>query len=296
MASSPSPESRSTVRPYRPEDESAVRDLIDADRLPGQPHCLPGQPTARRNGAAPLSGWAAPARPRISVLVDAGDRARGIVAYLSWADVRTGLICRLHARENPPALRALIRHALGALAHCLRVEAFVDAPAVDGGLVGLPRTRRAATHDALVRSGFTGRRQGCYLHRSLPAEVPSARVAVDVLPCEMPHGRRLIIREAAEPVAEAVIGVGPDRTATIHWIETLPSRRRRGLARLLLGQALALLAEEGATEVSAVLDDAQQRSPGRAAASRLFDSFGFTFVDDLWGYQRQRPRATRQDA
>lgn len=172
----------------------------------------------------------------------------------------------------------------------------MGAPADAWGLVGLPRTRRAATHGALVQSGFTGRRQGCYLHRSLPAEVPSAKVVADVLPCEMPPGRRLVIREAAEPVAEAVVTVGPDRTAAIHWIETLPSRRRRGLARLLLGQALTLLAEEGVTDVSAVLDDAQQRSPGTAAASRLFDSFGFTFVDDLWGYQHQRPRATRGDA
>ncbi|MGC9542511.1 GNAT family N-acetyltransferase [Streptomyces sp. UG1] len=110
-------------------------------------------------------------------------------------------------------------------------------------------------------------------------------------PLRVPPGHRLIIREAAEPVAEAVVSVEPDRTATLYWIETLPARRRCGLGRKLLSQALALLAEQGATEVALVVDDAPHSTPDSQAAARLFASFGFTLVDELWTYQYRHRRA-----
>ncbi|MGW3953182.1 GNAT family N-acetyltransferase [Streptomyces sp. NPDC004752] len=289
MTFSTSSGSGSRLRPYRPEDEAGVRELIEADRLPGQPQYTPCEERpAERHGPVSLV-WATPSRPRISVLADAEDRPCGFIAYLSWADVHTGVISWVHAYEDPAALRALIGHALAALADCPQIDAFVGGPPGPLGPGGLPRARRAATHDALVRTGFTGRHQGCYLHRRLPAEPPSAKLVADVFPCEFPPGHRLIVREAAEPVAEAVVSVGPDRTATLYWIETLPTRRRCGLGRKLLGQALALLAELGATEVALVLDDAQQCAPDSQAAPRLFDSFGFTLVDQLWTYWHRRP-------
>ncbi|QDN55467.1 GNAT family N-acetyltransferase [Streptomyces sp. RLB3-17] len=291
MAFSPSPENASAVRPYRPEDEPGVRELIDADRLPGQPHCTPEKLAAARRAPASLVGWAGPARPQISVLADVEGRAHGVIAYLSWTDVKSGVICWVHAHENPPALRALLGHALAALAHCPQIEAFVGAPPGPLGPGGLPRTRRGATHDALLRTGFTGRRQGCYLHVVLPVEPPPAKLVADVFPCDFPQGHRLIIREAAEPVAEAVISVGPDRTATVYWIETLLTHRRCGLGRKLLSQALALLAEQGANEVALVVDDASQPTTDCQAAPQLFDSFGFTVVDQLWTYRHLPPGA-----
>ncbi|MFD7282104.1 GNAT family N-acetyltransferase [Streptomyces sp. NPDC059862] len=99
-------------------------------------------------------------------------------------------------------------------------------------------------------------------------------------------------RESAKPVAEAVVSVGADRTATVYGIETLPTRRRCGLGHKLLAQSLALLSEQGAGEVALVVDDGPHPDPDSQAASRLFESFGFTLVDQLWTYQRQRPRAT----
>jgi GNAT superfamily N-acetyltransferase len=296
MAFSPSSEGGSTLRPYRPQDEPGVCDLIDADRLPGQPHCTPEGLAAARRGLVPPVGWAVPAWPRISVLADADDRPCGIVAYLSWADMHTGDICWVHAYEDPAALRALISHAHAALAHCPQIEAFVGAPPGPLGPGGLPRTRRAATHDALVQTGFTGRRQGCYLHRRLHVEPPPAKLVADVFPCSFPSGHRLILREAAEPVAEALVSVGPERGGTIYWIETVPTRRRCGLGRKLLDQSLALLAERGATEVALVLDDAEQSTPESQAAPGLFRSFGFTLVDQLWTYQHRRPQTQRPGA
>ncbi|MQY39648.1 hypothetical protein SRB17_76750 [Streptomyces sp. RB17] len=296
MTSSPSPESGTTVRPFRPEDEPGVCDLIDADRLPGQPHCVWERLAAAWYGLAPLVGRAVPARRRISVLADTEDRPRGTIAYLSWADVHTGHLCWVHAYEDPPTLRALIGHALGALAGCPRIEAFVGGPPSLLGPGGLPRSRRAATHDALLQTGFTGRRQGCYLHRALSTEPPPAKLVADVFPSEFPPGHRLMIREDAEPVAEAVVSVGPDRTGTLYWIETTPTCRCRGLGRALLDQALSLLAEQGATEVALVLDGAQASPCEEQAAYRLFRSFGFTLVDELWTYQHRHPEHLRPGA
>ncbi|UUU36183.1 GNAT family N-acetyltransferase [Streptomyces sp. CA-210063] len=289
MVSSPSPENGPTVRPFRPDDEPRVRELIDAERLPGQPPCTPERMAASRCGPVPPVGWAVRDRPQISVLAGAGDRPQGAIAYLSWADVHTGVICWVHAHEKPSALRALIEHALASLAHCSLIEAFVGGPPGPLGPGGLPRAHRGATHDVLLHSGFTGRCQGRYLYCALSPELPPAEPVADVVPCGFPQGQRLIVREAAEPVAEAVISLGPDRTATVYWIETLPTHRRRGLGHELLGQALSLLAERGATEVALVVDDPAHAGQDSQAAPRLFDSFGFTLVDQLWTYQCRHP-------
>jgi GNAT superfamily N-acetyltransferase len=287
------PASTLAVRPYHPKDEPVVRELINADRLPGQPCCTRDMLADAARGPSRLAGWVAPAQPCISVLADAQDRPHGVIVFLSWPDVQVGLICWLHAREDPAALRALLTHAVAELAGCPLVEAFVGAPPDTLGPGGLSLTRRAATHDALSETGFTGRRQGCYLHRPLPVEGLPAKLVADVFPCEFPPGYRLIIREAAEPVAETLVSVGPDHTATVWWIETLTAQRRHGLAQQLLSQALALLAEQGATEVALVVDDLPEAAPDRQAAPQLFDSFGFTFIDQLWTYEQRCPNPAR---
>ncbi|MEV6946850.1 GNAT family N-acetyltransferase [Streptomyces sp. NPDC051172] len=292
MASPPSPDSSAAVRPYRTQDEAGVRELIDADRLPGQQRCTAQRLAAAGRSPLALAGWTMPAgHPRISILADTADHPRGVIAFVSWSDVRTGVICWLYAREDPPALRALLGHACAELARCRRIDAFVGAPPGPLGPGGLPRGRRAATHDSLLEAGFTGRRQGSYLHRALPGDPwpAPAKLVADLYPCEFPPGHRLIIRDGAEPVAEAVVSVAPDHTATVYWIETRPTHRGRGLGRKLLGQALALLAEQRAVEAALVIDDSGACASESRAVSRLFDASGFTLVDELWTYQRRHP-------
>jgi GNAT superfamily N-acetyltransferase len=126
---------------------------------------------------------------------------------------------------------------------------------------------------------------------SCPPPPLADKATADVFPCDYPPGHRLILREAARPVAEALVSVAPDHRATVCWIETQSPHRRRGLGRNLLGQALALLAEQGATEVALTLEDAPHTDVARAA-HRLFASFGFNTVDQLWTYQR-RPGTTQ---
>ncbi|MCQ4079592.1 GNAT family N-acetyltransferase [Streptomyces sp. RB6PN25] len=291
-ASSARAEGRSAVRRYRLQDESAVRELLDADRLPGQPRCTPQALAAAPRGPTCFPGWTRPARPRVSVLTDAADRPRGVIAILVWSDVHAGLISGLHAREDPAALRALLGHALAVLADCPLIEAFVGGPPGPLGPGGLPRAHRPATHQALQQAGFAGRPEGVYLHRLLPesaaAEPLPAKLVADVFPHDWPPGHRLILREAGLPVAEALVGVAPDHTATVCWIETLPNHRGQGLGRALLAQALALLAEQGAREVALVVDDPGQQACGGHAPD-LFASFGFSFVDQLWSYEYRRP-------
>jgi GNAT superfamily N-acetyltransferase len=213
------------------------------------------------------------------------------MAYLTWTDTDTGAICWLHAREDPATLHALLAHALGTLDTCSMIEAVIGASSGTLGPVGLPRTRRAATHTALVRAGFTGRHQGSYLHRSLPAEPPAApaKLVADVFPYDFPPGHRLVLREAGEPVAETLVSLGGDHTAVIRWIETVPTHRQRNLARGLLRQALALLAEHGAHQVAATVDHPVHATWHSHSALRLFHSCGFTKVDALWTYEHRRP-------
>ncbi|NGO07397.1 GNAT family N-acetyltransferase [Streptomyces sp. HC44] len=274
------------VRPYQARDEPTVRDLIDADRLPGQPRCVPELPAAALQGCPSAAGWQAPARARLSVLTDADDRPLGTIAFLSWQDLRSGLIHLLHAREDTAALQDLVAHALAALGDCPRIEAFTCAEPGALGPGGLPRTHRAATHDVLVRRGFTGRLRGHYLLRSLRCGPSPPKLVADVFPNEFPPGHRLVFHEAAEPVAEIVVSTARDRTATVYWLETVSPYRHRGLGRKLLDQALALLAEEGATHVVAVVGTSSRPTGTSGAAPRLFHEAGFELVDELWEYDR----------
>ncbi|MFJ9010354.1 hypothetical protein [Streptomyces canus] len=180
MVLTPSPESGSTVCPYRPQDEAGVRELADADRLPGQSRCTPQKPAAARRGPVTMAGWDVPARPRISVLADAENRPHGIIAYLSWTDVRTGVICWVHAHEDPSALRALLGHALTALAPCPQIEAFVCAPPSPLGPGGLP------SRPSLV-TGMTG--APCGRFRSWLSGMRVQQVRAAVLPAASERAR-----------------------------------------------------------------------------------------------------------
>src|SRR2546425_6624888 len=151
IASTPRVARRRVVRPFRPRDESAVRELLEADRLPGQPRCTPEMLAAAPRGPTCFPGSTTPARPQVSVLTDAEGRPCGVIAVLSWTDVHAGLISGLHAREDPAALQALLRHALTVFAGCPLIEAFVGGPPGPLGPGGLPHAHRPATHDARVR-------------------------------------------------------------------------------------------------------------------------------------------------
>jgi Acetyltransferase (GNAT) family len=285
------------VRDYQSEDTTAVCTLIEADRLPGQPPCTAENlaSSAQEPMLVPVADWMPlPAGPHISVATDDNGRLNGVVAYLAWIDADIGAICWLHAREDPATLHALLAHTLGALTSCKLVEAVIGSPSGTPGPTGLPRARRTATHTALVQVGFTGRHQGSYLHRTLPAEppvVPVKKLVADIFPYDSPPGHRLVLREAGEPVAEALVSLGSDHTAVIRWIETVPTHQRRNLACELLGQALALLTEHGAHHVIATVDHPAPATWRSHPVLRLFHSCGFTQVDTLWFYEhRHFPR------
>ncbi|KWX05866.1 hypothetical protein TH66_00585 [Carbonactinospora thermoautotrophica] len=286
-----------TARAYQAGDENQVLELINADRLPGQPACTPamlGEAVAGRS-TVDAGWWAELDPPRTEVLVDQAGRVAGVVSFAARPEDKAGLILWLHGREDPAMVAALVGHALAELGRRPVVYAFEFASALTLGLEGLPVRHRPATHRALVEAGFAGRDLWRYMRRDL-AGIDSAQVegqdpVATVTPCEDPVGWRLEVRDPQGALAgEATVGEPVDGIGVLWWIEVAPPHRGRGIGRALLRQALAHLAGHGAREVILYVDD--DEPPGgerdRTAANALYDAMGFTEVDRLHSYTRRR--------
>ncbi|GAA0490836.1 GNAT family N-acetyltransferase [Streptomyces sp. NPDC046215] len=279
-----------TLRPYRATDRAAVLALIDADRLPGQPLVTPEMLAHALAGRSAVDAewWAALDPPAVEVATTPDGHVVGVISWALRPGDDTGLILWLHCREDEAVARALIDRALSALAP-RAVEAFQFSTALTLGLEALPVARRRATRTALERAGFTGER----LWRALRAELPRPGLpvldGVETGPDPQREAAwRLLVRRDGRAVAEAVVGHPVQGVGVLWWIEVGPGERGRGLGRALLGSALDLLTGLGAAEVVLYVDD--DEPPGgdrdRTAANALYDSAGFTEVDDLWSYTR----------
>ncbi|MFF3764080.1 GNAT family N-acetyltransferase [Streptomyces sp. NPDC001922] len=284
------------LRPYGPADESAALDLINADRLPGQPRATAAMLAEALVGRsrADIDWWAELDAPRTDVATGPGGEVLGIVSYALRRQDDTGLILWAHCHENPLVARALIDHATSAFTP-RAVDAFHLTSALTLGLEALPVGHRPATRTALERSGFVGERRWRYLRRGLPApELPRADgVTVGPGTDDDPFSRYLIAREAGAVTAEALIGTW-DGCGALWWIGVEEYARARGLGRRLLGSALETLGDLGATQVILLLDDADeataQEVQDRTAAGALYDRAGFAEIDLLHAYTRPATR------
>lgn len=282
-----------TLRPITPADQSAVLELINADRLPGQPQATPAMLAEALQGRSPVDSgwWAELEHPATHVAVDSAGSVVGVVSYAVRPKDGTGQLLWLHCREDAPTAEALIGHAVAALAH-RPVHAFHFASALSLGLEALPVRHRPATAAALERAGFTGQRLWRYMRRDLPAHGLPHLAHVQVGPD--PGGknaRRLEARDKGHTVAEAVVGLPLQGTGVLWWIGVEPHARGRGLGRAMLGSALDVLAGLGATEAILYVDD--DAPPGddrdRTAANALYDSAGCVEVDRLYSYTLSAP-------
>jgi ribosomal protein S18 acetylase RimI-like enzyme len=272
-----------TLRPYTDQDRRAVLELINADRLPGQPLAGPSMLADALAGRSAIdSGWWEELRtPTTAVATDPNGAVLGVVSYAVRPHDRTGLILWMHCRENPAVARELIGHAAAALADCRALEAFQFASALTLGLEGLPVGHRPATHAALIEAGFTGRDEWRYMRRTLPvAGLP--RLAAE---CEVsPDGWRLTARQDGAVVTEATVSVSAG-TGVLWWISVDAAVRGRGLGRGMLGSALEHLTGLGAREVILYVDDASgDPEADRSAANSLYEKSGFTEIDRLYSY------------
>ncbi|WP_407565528.1 GNAT family N-acetyltransferase [Streptomyces sp. 184] len=291
----PSP-SDLAVRPYTPADERTALDLVNADRLPGQPPATPAMLADALAGRsrADADWWAELDPPATAVATGPGGAVFGIVSYALRPGDDTGVILWAHCRERPPVAHALVGHAVAALAP-RAIDAFHITSALSLGLECLPVRNRPATRAALARAGFADNRRWRYLRRELPApELP--RLPGPVIgpgPDGDQRKRQLTVRDEATgtDVAEALVGAH-DGYGALWWIGVEEHSRGRGLARRLLGSALATLTDDlGASQVILLLDDddtdaTAQDVRDRTAAGALYDRAGFTEVDVLHAFTR----------
>lgn len=285
------------VRPYAIADQDAVLDLVEADRLAGQPPVTPEMLAEALAGRSTVDAgwWQELDSPRTAVVTGKEGTAIGVVSYATRPRDNAGLILWLHAREEPAVIDALIDHALAEMGSRARHDSFDFASALSLGLEGLPVGHRAATHAALVARGFTGRNLWRYMRSEVTTtgspDVHKPDQKATVLRCDDPVGWRLEIRTSEGALAaEATVGEPARGIGVLWWIGVEPQHRGRGLSRPLLDQAITVLAQHGAREIILFVDD--DEPPGgdrdRTAANHLYDSAGFVEVDRLYSYQCQR--------
>ena len=270
-------------QPLAHRHRAALRDLVDADRLPGQPALSACALAEALAGRSPIdSGWWAELTDlHVEAITAPGDTLAGAVSWAIRPSDNTGVLLWLHAREQPATVAALVEHATAQ--HAGPWHAFDFASALTLGVEALPVAHRPVTADALTTRGFTGRDLWRYLHRPLTDLPPRPDLELTVSPARL-DGWSLTTSDGAGTV-EVTAPVGG--TAMIGWLGVDPTARGRGLGAALLHAALHHLAERGATDAVLYVDDDE---PGgdrdRAAANHLYDRAGFTQIDRLHSYSR----------
>lgn len=283
------------LRAFRTEDAAAVLDVVNADRVPGQPLCTEVMLGEAVAGRSPVdSGWWAELdQVSVDVLCDGSGVVYGAVSYGLRARDGVGLVLWLHGREQPDVVDALLDHATDRLKQATAVEAFAFASALTVGLEGLPVRHRPVSRAGLLARGFVEADLWRYMRRELPArEVSPAADGVDVQPEPDRSGWRLEARgSGGARLGDAEVSVPIPGLGVLWWIGVEPSHRGKGLGWSLLGSALDVLHRNGAREVILFVDDdapADDPERGRGAANSLYDRAGFVEVDRLCSYHRTR--------
>ena len=270
-------------RPLGPDDVEGLCELVDRDRLPGQPACTPERIETALAGRSTTDPWwwrELATMRTIGVegpdgsLVGAGavGRRRGGDRYLLW----------LHAGETPELVEAVLWPLLRGVRRGDPIFAFWSATELSVGLEGLPRGHRPATHEALLNRGFTGDDRWLYLSAAAAGEAP-----------ETPFRRRggaselrVELEVAGGAVGGAELSLPAPGLGIIWWLEIEPEHRRRGLGRQLLRAARSVLAEEGVDDVILFVDHDDPTARDRRPALDLYLAEGFTVIDHLWSYRR----------
>jgi ribosomal protein S18 acetylase RimI-like enzyme len=283
-----------TPRAFDVNDELAVLDLVNADRIPGQPACTAGMLAAAVAGSSPVdSGWWAELdRLAIDVLVDDQDAIRGAVSYAHRKRDQAGVVLWLHGREDPAVVEALVSHAIGRLTSTVSLAAFEFASALTVGLEGLPVRHRPVTRRVLLAHSFEEADLWRYMLRGLPAAaLPGARESHVLTDLEQPGWRIEVRSPDGARLGDAQVSLAFPDLGVLWWIGIEPVHRGRGLGWSLLGSALDVLYQHGAREVLLFVDDdapGDDPERGRAAANALYDRAGFTEIDRLCSYSRAR--------
>ncbi|MFJ5780240.1 GNAT family N-acetyltransferase [Streptomyces sp. NPDC093094] len=282
------PASGLALRPCTKTDRTAVLNLINADRMTGQPAATPAMLDDALKGCSTTDAhwWSDLDGLATFVAVGSSDTVLGVISCAARPKDGHGVILWLHCHENGTIARALIDHAVHHLGP-RPLDAFDFATALTLGLEALPVRHRPATHQALTEAGFRGEALWRYMHRTLPAhDLP--RLDRHVTETPTPTGRRLLVTDHGETVADATVDSPVQGIGVLRWIGVEPVARGRGTGRGLLGTALDTLSRMGAAEVILYVDD--DAPPGderdRTAAHALYESAGFREIDRLYSFAR----------
>lgn len=275
-------------------DVADVLELINADRLPGQPACDAAMLAEAAAGRSTVDAgwWDALDQVFIDILRDTQGTIRGVVSYARRRATDTAVILWLHGCEEAATIDALVDHAVNQLAGSSAIDAFEFASALAVGVEALPVRHRPTTRTTLLAHGFVEMDLWRYMRRDLPTpELPIVAEA-QVLPNPENPGWLIHLQQSdGNQIGEAQVSVPAPGLGVLWWITINPGHRGRHLGRPLLGSALDVLHQHGAREaILFVDDDAPLDHPerGRGAANRLYDRAGFIEVDRLCSYRRVR--------
>ncbi|MFB7867873.1 hypothetical protein [Streptomyces sp. NPDC056069] len=250
--------------------------LIDRDRLPGQPAITPaGLSHALRAGEGLESAGC-------DVLVSADDAVLGAVSYAVPKSDSVGVLLWLHCLEDEQSLaQMLVDHTLTELGR-RTVHAYAVPTAM--APAGLPMRNRPGTRRALEACGFSGTDRWRYLHHSLDTLSPRVYAVADLIE-HAGGGWQLFLRERGGiRIGEACISAPIGGAAVLEWVTLAPERRRLG--HILLEQCLTKLADRGIDHVTTCLHAPDFDNPHYEAALHLHEAAGFTVADQLHTYVR----------
>lgn len=258
-------------------------EVVDADRLAGQPACTPAMVATALAGRSSIDAWSWEqlATMRVLVAEDGGGRLAGAGSvgrrpngerYLLW----------LHGREDRRTLDLLLAGLLRGVRRTDPVSAFAFPTELSVGLEGLPNTARPATHEALLGKGFTGEERWLYLRAAGRGPAPDGECRRRGQGADL----RLELTGDGKPVGSAELGLPAPGIGLIWWLEVEGTQRRRGHGRQLVRAARHTLSEAGATETILFVDRDGRQGHDWRPALELYLSEGFEIVDRLWSYRR----------
>ncbi|NRP74651.1 Mycothiol acetyltransferase [Ensifer psoraleae] len=270
---------------------AAVLELINADRLIGQPYCDLSMLRLAQSGRSEVdSGWWMELKSPVIEVLERGSKVPGVMSYAEHQNGEIAHLLWLHARENDDAISALVDKFLSSTT-APTIQAFQFATALTSGLEALPVAARPSTHATLVGKGFSATDLWRYMHFTTPSRELSTLEGAVIKVDESVHGWRISAQEGDKEIGFVSAGSLFQGIGVIWLIEVEKEYRGQGVGRKLLGTAIKQLRSHGAGEIILYVDD-DDRVPGsernRTAANRLYDSVGFKEIDRLFSYDFKR--------
>jgi ribosomal protein S18 acetylase RimI-like enzyme len=278
------------VRWIREGDVAAVLELINGDRLPGQPSCDRRMLRDALQGRSKLERqwWSSFSAIRCLVATENG-RVVGAVSFTSAEQGHDGYLLWLHTDETPAVTDTLLKSFEAALPRASRLRAFFIATPLTAGLEGLPRSQRETTHYSLLSHGYAARDAWLFLTGPVPpaAPEPSVPVAVQWRDDDSVH---LVVKDGeGRLMGESQLAFYPDGVVVWWWIHVPEEYRGRGLSRQITCQVVNECAKAGAHTMSGYIDHNNAACEDRRGpALALYENLGARIVDNLWEYEKSR--------